>query len=97
MRLGLAALLWVLAPPGAFAAQPSLALYYGPQPPLAELAHFEQVVLEPAHVSREALAALPSTTQAFAYLSVGEVSRTSPWHARLQDAPRSRGQPGRSP
>jgi hypothetical protein len=62
---------------------PSVAFFYGANPPLAELAAFDAVVLEPSQL-RDA----PSgkDTLWFAYVSVGEVEKTRPYFADLPAA-----------
>lgn len=77
-------LAWALLAPAALASSPGVAFYYGARPPVAELGHFEQVVVEPGHVGEEELRALQAQSEVYAYLSVGEVSRASPLHARVQ-------------
>lgn len=54
--------------------QPSVAFWYAPAPPLPELAQFDWVVLEPAHIIQADLNFLHTQgSQAFAYLSIGEL------------------------
>jgi hypothetical protein len=56
------------------AAPSSVAFFYADQPPVAELAQFDWVVLEPGHATPEALKTLyDEGSRAFAYLSVGEM------------------------
>ncbi len=64
-------------------AVPSVAFFYGASPPLAELAAFDAVVLEPSH-----LGAAPAAkdTLWFAYVSVGEVEKSRPYFADLPAA-----------
>lgn len=64
-------------------AAPSVAFFYGANPPLEELAAFDAVVLEPAHQN-----AAPSgkDTLWFAYVSVGEVEKSRPYFADLPAA-----------
>ena len=62
----------------AAAAGPSIALYYGKEPPLDELAAFDIAVVEPAHVPNPR----PHNTERsslFAYVSVGEVHPSRPY------------------
>ncbi len=70
---------------------PSVAFYYGAAPPLAELAAFDAVVLEPAQLR----AAPPAGTGTLwiAYVSVGEADRSRPWFGDLPEAWRA----GRNP
>jgi hypothetical protein len=69
---------------GAANATPSLAVYYGSEPPLRELAQFDWVVVDPAQVDASGLAILRSRgAQVFAYVSVGEVRRQAPEAASL--------------
>ena len=59
------------------AERPSIAFYYGPDQPLAELALFDRVVLDPGHTDRAAIERLrASGSRVYAYLSVGEAG---PW------------------
>jgi uncharacterized protein (TIGR01370 family) len=63
-------------------AQPAVALFYGADPPLAELQAFDLVVIEPDHVDA---ARLPRKhTHWFAYVSVGEVQ---PSRSYFRDIP----------
>ncbi len=64
-------------------AAPSVAFFYGADPPLEELAAFDAVVLEPSQ-----LPGAPSRkdTLWFAYVSVGEVEKTRPYFADLPAA-----------
>lgn len=58
--------------------QRDIAFYYGSRPPLDELRHFDQVVIQPSQVlpqERERLLKLDSLV--FAYVSIGEVARNS--------------------
>lgn len=51
----------------------SVAFWYASNPPLSELAQFDHLVLEPAHIDASAIKFLHSqNTQLFAYLSIGE-------------------------
>jgi hypothetical protein len=58
------------------------ALYYGKDLPAALVEHFERVVVEADHFAT----APRGRAQIFAYVSVGEVNRSRPWH---KDVPRS--------
>jgi hypothetical protein len=69
LAAALVALLPALA--RAQAGPPSVAFFYGAEPPIDELQAFDWVVLEPDLVA--APTALPTTTRWFAYASVGEI------------------------
>lgn len=78
-------LLWL---PVICAAQPSIAFYYGIDPPLDELRAFDLAVIDPDHAApirfpREAGDPAPSTTQWLAYVSVGEVLASRNYFSRL--------------
>ena len=64
-------------------AAPTLALYYGSQPPVAELRTFDIVVLDPAS-SLEPVKLNPA--QVFAYVSVGEVHPGRDYAKRIPSA-----------
>jgi hypothetical protein len=69
----------VLAAPRAFAqatpTMPSVAFFYGTPVPVAELARFDWVVVEPAHLTARGLEDLQRAgVTVFAYLSLGESS-----------------------
>jgi uncharacterized protein (TIGR01370 family) len=74
----------LLASSAAFAASPSIAMFYGDNPPWDELRAFDVVVVEPAHVPDPKLHA-NSRTALFAYVAVGEAT---PDRAYLKDIPR---------
>jgi len=78
-RLFSLCLLLAAALPAA-AAPPSVAFFYGANPPLEELAAFDAVVLEPSHSN-----AAPGgkDTLWFAYVSVGEVEKSRAYFAEL--------------
>ena len=60
------------------------AFFYGTSPPLAPLAQFDRVVLEPDNIRAEELADLSERGAAtFAYLSVGEVGPARTWSTRI--------------
>ena len=63
----------MLAASLACASQPSIALFYGANPPWDELHAFDVVVVEPLHVPNPKLYA-NNKTALFAYVAVGEVS-----------------------
>jgi len=60
---------------------PSVALFYGAQPPLAELRAFDVAVVDPDHVPATAVAA--ARRPLFAYVSLGEVHPSRPWFREL--------------
>ncbi len=64
---------------------PSIALYYGEQPPVDQLAAFDTVVVEPESGFDPAVAHTPGTscTQWFAYVSVGEVTPLRGYYAAI--------------
>ena len=65
---------------------PSVAFYYGAQPPLAELQAFDIAVVEPDFVPeprRHARAPADGSHELYAYVSLGEVHPTRPYYARL--------------
>lgn len=64
---------------------PSIAFYYGEDPPASQLAAFEQVVVEAENVDADQLRALQQNRgQIFAYLSLGEVDPTRSWYPEVQ-------------
>ncbi len=77
----LPALLHAAGPTG----MPSVAFFYGTQPPMDELAAFDVVVLEPDHAPKALPAATPATTRTawFAYVSLGEVHPSRPYFRDL--------------
>ena len=82
----LSALLLTLWAPGSLASNPSIAFYYADHPPDL-LAQFDQVVVEPQHVDARELKQLRRHgASIFAYVSVGEVQRSRPWHGHLNRA-----------
>jgi hypothetical protein len=66
------------------AAQPTVAFFYGPKPPLDELRAFDWVVLEPDQTTEAPKAEGP--TQWFAYVSVGEVTAQRHYAAQMPAA-----------
>jgi len=88
LRCALLCLLALLATPIAAAgdaaagSDPAFALFYGPNPPLAELQAFDRVVLEPEHAPEPAR--LPRHPRWYAYVSVVEASPARAW---LRDVP----------
>ena len=68
------------------AASPSVAFYYGAQPPLADLQAFDIAVVEPDLVSYPATrtrSAADGAHELFAYVSVGEVQPSRPYYKML--------------
>ncbi|HEY4542161.1 MAG TPA: hypothetical protein VIG66_07310, partial [Noviherbaspirillum sp.] len=64
----------------------SIAFYYGPNPPLADLAAFDVAVVEPDHVPDprpHARAESDGRHQLFAYVSLGEVQPSRAWYRDL--------------
>lgn len=70
--------------PGRAETPPSVALYYGDHPPLAELRAFDVAVVDPDHVSDPARFRHPGSAL-FAYVSVGEVHPDRPWFKAVPD------------
>ena len=68
--------------PGIAGAVPSVAFYYGAEPPWDELSAFDWVVLEPEHTTDAGLQQLKDS-QVFAYVSVGEVAPERSWRSQL--------------
>lgn len=65
---------------------PSVAFYYGAQPPLADLQAFDIAVVEPDFVPdprRHARSAADGAHELYAYVSLGEVHPTRSYYARL--------------
>lgn len=74
------------APSVASSLTPSVAFYYGDNPPLSDLQAFDIAVVEPAHVRNPratARAAADGGHELFAYVSLGEVQPSRPYYARL--------------
>jgi len=64
----------------------SVAFYYGPQPPLADLQAFDAAVVEPEYVNHPAsrtLSAADGTHELFAYVALGEVQPSRPYYRQL--------------
>ncbi|WP_334187705.1 bifunctional glycoside hydrolase 114/ polysaccharide deacetylase family protein, partial [Noviherbaspirillum sp.] len=84
---GWALLAWTAtAPSHAAASLPSVAFYYGDNPPLSDLQAFDIAVVEPAHVRNPratARAAADGGHELFAYVSLGEVQPSRPYYSRL--------------
>lgn len=84
MRLVLIAAFVCACTPLSADTTPSVAFYYGDQPPVDELSAFDWVVLEPEYATKETLQRLRDR-QVFAYVSVGEVDPGRPWASKLPD------------
>ena len=86
MRRRLTALLFLLclSPVVQADALPSVALYYGAQPPLAELRAFDAAVTDPDQPGAQPAAAAGHAD--FAYVSLGEVQPFRPWFPELPSA-----------
>ncbi len=70
----------------AAASLPSVAFYYGDNPPLSDLQAFDIAVVEPAHVRNPratARAAADGGHELFAYVSLGEVQPSRPYYSQL--------------
>jgi polysaccharide biosynthesis protein PelA len=68
-------------------ALPSIAFYYGDHPPVRQLACFDRIVVESAHISNGDLQTLQSRGgRVHAYVSVGEAE---PWRNGYEDMSRS--------
>ncbi|HXN42586.1 MAG TPA: endo alpha-1,4 polygalactosaminidase [Myxococcaceae bacterium] len=68
-------------------ARPSVAFFYGHSIPIAQLSHFDWVVVEPEEVKDTELSALQSKkVEVFAYISVGEAHRSRRWAKDLNPA-----------
>jgi uncharacterized protein (TIGR01370 family) len=70
----------------AIAATPSVAFYYGAQPPLIDLQAFDIAVVEPDHVSNpvsHARSGAAGEHALFAYVSLGEVQPTRTYYSQL--------------
>ncbi|HEV2610354.1 MAG TPA: bifunctional glycoside hydrolase 114/ polysaccharide deacetylase family protein [Noviherbaspirillum sp.] len=74
------------APSIASSTRPSVAFYYGDNPPLSDLQAFDIAVVEPAHVRNPRATARASADgghELFAYVSLGEVQPSRPYYASL--------------
>lgn len=78
-------LLLMLAASATFATQPSIALFYGANPPWDELRAFDVVVVEPQHVP-DPKAHASDRTALFAYVAVGEADAGRPYLKAIPDA-----------
>lgn len=68
-------------------AGPSIAFFYGEAPPIDQLRHFDRVVVEADHLTPEDFRALAAAgAAAYAYVSIGELSRSRALHRHLQPA-----------
>lgn len=82
MRGLIAALLVLACAPPVAMATPAVAFYYGAAQPWDELRAFDWVVLEPEHTTSADLQQL-TTSQVFAYVSVGEADPGRRWLKQL--------------
>jgi hypothetical protein len=67
----------------AVAAEPSVALFYGENPPWDELRAFDVVVVDPDHGTISPANHQHADSSVFAYVSLGEVHPTRPWFNEL--------------
>ncbi|MGB1108833.1 MAG: bifunctional glycoside hydrolase 114/ polysaccharide deacetylase family protein [Gammaproteobacteria bacterium] len=71
--------------PSALATGPNVAFYYGHDIPVNSLGVFDWLVVEADNVDEQQQAALQAAgSELFAYLSVGEVARSRPWHGEIK-------------
>jgi uncharacterized protein (TIGR01370 family) len=73
-------------PPEFATALPSVALYYGENPPLAELKAFDVVVVDPDQPGSDPSAYRRRDSELFAYVSVGEVNPDRPYYRKMPPA-----------
>ncbi|MDE2366410.1 MAG: endo alpha-1,4 polygalactosaminidase, partial [Betaproteobacteria bacterium] len=65
--------------------QRDIAFYYGSRPPVEDLRHFDQIVIQPSQIlPHEKTALLNLNSLIFAYVSFGEVARNSEDMARIK-------------
>ncbi|HEX8873659.1 MAG TPA: endo alpha-1,4 polygalactosaminidase, partial [Nitrosospira sp.] len=65
--------------------QRDIAFYYGSRPPVGDLRHFDQIVIQPSQIlPHEKTALLNLNSLIFAYVSFGEVARNSEDMARIK-------------
>lgn len=77
-------LLAILPAPLAWAGG-SIAFYYADQPPVDELAMFDQIVVESEYLDPGQIEQLQKQgSRLFAYVSLGEARRNRPWYAEVQ-------------
>src|SRR3569623_84446 len=58
--------------------QRDIAFYYGSRPPVEDLRHFDQIVIQPSQIlPHEKAALLKLDSLVFAYVSFGEIARNS--------------------
>lgn len=67
-------------------ASPSVALFYGSQPPWDELRAFDVVVVDPDHPGLDVARHQHADSAVFAYASVGEVHASKPYFAAIPPA-----------
>ena len=63
-----------------------IAFYYGSRPPVEDLRHFDQIVIQPSQIlPHEKTALLNLNSLIFAYVSIGEVARNSEDMSRIKE------------
>ena len=63
---------------------PDVAFFYGHSLPVEELAHYDRVVVEADNTTDDELRRLRDQgVEVFAYLSLGEISRSRSWHGEI--------------
>lgn len=75
-------LLLLLLPILSWAEQPSVAFFYGDNPPMETLRAFDWIVVEPGHLADPTPYQHPES-QVFAYVSLGEVSADKPYLSEM--------------
>lgn len=78
-------LLLILLPMLSWAKQPTVAFFYGENPPMQDLRAFDWVVVEPGHLTDPTPYQHPES-QVFAYVSLGEVSPDKPYLSAMPTA-----------
>lgn len=64
-----------------------IAFYYGSRPPVEDLRHFDQIVIQPSQIlPHEKAALLNLNSLTFAYISIGEVARNSEDMSRIKES-----------
>jgi hypothetical protein len=88
--IGVLMLSFVLPTTAAFAdvlEERDIAFYYGSRPPVEDLRHFDQIVIQPSQVlPHEKMALLNLNSLTFAYVSIGEVARNSEDMSRIKES-----------
>ncbi len=82
----LAAVLLTMAGWASAAVAPSVALFYGSNPPWNELRAFDVVVVDPDHEGLDPAAHQHADSAVFAYASVGEAHPSKPYFSRIPPA-----------